>query len=262
MLLCLDVGNSHIYAGVFSDENLVTTFRYNTSSATSSDQLGVFLRGVLREKGIDATAIHACAMCSVVPHLDYTVQSACQKYFSLKPFVLQAGIKTGLRIEYHNPLEVGADRIANAMGAVAHFPDRPLILVDLGTATTFCAISADKRYLGGVIHVGMRLAVESLQSNTAKLPAVEIAKPGRVLGRSTTSSLQSGVYYGHLAVIRAMIKQISEEVFTGKQPCVVGTGGFSRGFESEHVFDVIVPDLVLHGLRRAYVMNCSEVNQC
>ena len=261
MLLCLDVGNSHIFVGVFDQHKLVTTFRYNTSSASSSDQIGVFFRGVLREKNIDIHSIEAVAMCSVVPHLDYTVQSACQKYFGISPFIIQPGVKTGLHIDYHNPLEVGADRIANAMGAVAQFPGRPLLLVDLGTATTFCAVSADKHYLGGVIQVGMRLAMDALQGNTAKLPAVEIAKPREVLGRSTKHSLQSGVYYSQLAMIRAMVLQISAEVFTDEPPCVIGTGGFARGFSEEGVFDVIVSDLVLYGLREAYAMNRHRIKE-
>tara|TARA_B100000029_G_scaffold228286_1_gene226016 strand:- start:67 stop:855 length:789 start_codon:yes stop_codon:yes gene_type:complete len=258
MLMCLDVGNSNIFAGVFDDERLVVTFRYNTLSATSSDQLGFFFRGVLRERGIATDAITAVAICSVVPHLDYTVQSACHKYFGVRPFVLGPGVKTGLNIDYRNPLEVGADRIANAMGGVLQFPKRALLLVDLGTATTFCAVSADKRYLGGVIHIGMRLAIDALQGNTAKLSAVEIVKPNRVLGRSTATSLQSGVYYGQLAIIRAMIEQLGAEVFDSQDFCVIGTGGFARGFEDEDVFDVIVPDLVLYGLQRAYVMNHRE----
>jgi type III pantothenate kinase len=238
---------------------LVTTFRYNTSAAASSDQLGVFFRGVLREKGVDIDAIGAIAMCSVVPHLDYTVQSACQKYMGLKPFVIKPGVKTGLKIEYLNPLEVGADRIANAMGAVAQFPERALLLVDLGTATTFCAVSKDRRYLGGVIQVGMRLAMDALQNNTAKLSGVAIAKPDQVVGRSTKASLQAGVYYGQLAMIQAMVRQISDETFGGEKPCVIGTGGFARGFAEEGVFDVVLPDLVLHGLRVAYGMNHEEV---
>ncbi len=259
MLLCLDVGNSAIFAGVFQDDHLVATFRYNTGVATSSDQLGVFLRSVLHEKNINPQLIKAIALCSVVPHLDYTIQSACFKYFKLKPFVLQPGVKTGLKIEYSNPLEVGADRIANAMGAIKQFPDKPMMIVDLGTATTFCAISDDRRYLGGVIQVGMRLAMEALQANTAKLPAVEIVKPQKVLGRTTVTSVQSGVYYGQLAMVRAMIGQFSQEAFDGYKPIVIGTGGFSSGFRHEGVFDMIIPDLVLHGLREAHRLNtCKE----
>lgn len=176
--------------------------------------------------------------------------------------MLQAGVKTGLSIDYQNPLEVGADRIANAMGAVAQFPNKALLLVDLGTATTFCAVSADKHYLGGVIQVGMRLAMDALQGNTAKLPAVEIVKPKQVLGRNTIASLQSGIYYGQLAMIRSMTKEIGDSTFSDTPFCVIGTGGFARSFEQEGVFDVIIPDLVLHGLYQAYHMNVpSHVNK-
>lgn len=258
MLLCLDVGNSAIFAGVFEKKQLIATFRYNTGVATSSDQLGVFLRSVLKEKQIQPEAIQSIALCSVVPHLDYTIQSACYKYFKLKPFVLQPGVKTGLKIEYSNPLEVGADRIANAMGAIKEFSGKNIMIVDLGTATTFCAISHDRRYLGGVIQVGMRLAMEALQINTAKLPAVEITKPSKVLGRTTVASVQSGVYYGQLAMVRSMIDAFSKEAFSGEKPFVIGTGGFSSGFRKEQVFDMIIPDLVLHGLREAYELNAGK----
>lgn len=258
MLLCLDVGNSAIFAGVFEQDQLIATFRYNTGVATSSDQLGVFLRSVLKDKNINPNAIEAVALCSVVPHLDYTIQSACYKYFNQKPFLLQPGVKTGLKIEYSNPLEVGADRIANAMGAIKQFPEKNIMIVDLGTATTFCAISKDRRYLGGVIQVGMRLAMEALQSNTAKLPAVEITKPQKVLGRTTVTSVQSGVYFGQLAMVKSMIEAIANEAFEGKKPFVIGTGGFSRGFRREKVFDIIIPDLVLHGLREAHGLNMSK----
>ena len=258
MLLCLDVGNSAVYAGVFRQDQLIATFRYNTSVTTSSDQLGVFLRTVLQEKDLDPNAIESIALCSVVPHLDHTIQSACLKYLNLKPFVLQPGVKTGLKIDYVNPIEVGSDRIANAMGAIKQFPNRSLMIVDLGTATTFCAISADRRYLGGVIQVGMRLAMEALQNNTAKLPAVEIVKPKQVLGRTTVTSVQSGVYFGQLAMIHSMIDALGQEAFGGQRPFVIGTGGFSRGFRNEKVFDIIIPDLVLHGLREAHQLNAQK----
>ena len=260
MLLCLDVGNSHIFGGVFDGSQLIATFRYNTLSATSSDQLGVFFRNVLREKGLAMENIAAIAMCSVVPHLDYTVQAACQKYFNIKPFILQAGTKTGLHIDYQNPLEVGADRIANAMGAIAQFADKNLLIIDLGTATTYCAISANRHYLGGVIQVGMRLAMNALQNNTAKLPPVEIIKPKQILGRSTIASLQSGLYYGQLATIQTMVRQINESVFPGQDVCVIGTGGFARCFEGEAIFDLIIQNLVLHGLFQAYQLNCGGEN--
>src|SRR4051812_38031978 len=124
MILCLDVGNTQLYGGVFAGEKIQLRFRYPTQRGTTSDQAGIFLKNVLRENSIDFTAIKQIAICSVVPHMDYSLRSACIKYFNIDPFMLQAGVKTGLKIKYRNPLEVGADRIANAIAANKQFPQK------------------------------------------------------------------------------------------------------------------------------------------
>ncbi|MDP3559848.1 MAG: type III pantothenate kinase [Legionellaceae bacterium] len=250
MLLCIDVGNSHIFGGVFQDDALVLRFRC-TSRPSTSDELGIFLKGVLRENHCSVESITHIALCSVVPHLDYSLRSACVKYFSIEPFLLQAGVKTGLQIKYKNPLEVGADRIANAIAATHEFPEKNLILIDFGTATTFCAISKKREYLGGAILPGVRLSVEALAKNTAKLPSVEIVKSEYVVGRGTVESIQSGVFFGMLGACRELIRRIQEEVFAQEPYLVVATGGFGAFFESEGLFDVLAPDLVLDGLRLA-----------
>src|SRR3990167_1095408 len=154
MQLCLDVGNSHILGGIFLEEKLLLTFRHDTKQASSSDQIGLFIKLVLRENKLNPEEIKKIAFCSVVPALDYTLRAACIKYFNITPFALQPGTKTGLKIKYHNPLEVGADRIANAMAAIRQFPDKPLFIVDFGTATTCCAITAQREYWGGAILPG------------------------------------------------------------------------------------------------------------
>jgi type III pantothenate kinase len=180
MILCLDVGNSQIYGGVFDNEQICLQFRHTSSSGSSSDQFGIFLRTVLRENEISPESIEHIAICSVVPTLVHSLRNACKKYFGINPFVLQAGTKTGLKIGYRNPVEVGSDRIANAIAAKDLYPGKNLIIVDFGTATTFCAISKQKEYLGGVIIAGMRLSMEALESKTAKLPSVEINVPKQV----------------------------------------------------------------------------------
>ena len=147
MILVLDVGNSQIFCGVFEDEKLVIQFRYASTARGSSDEIGVFLRGALRENGIAPEDIATIAISSVVPELNYTLWSCCQKYFDLEPMVLRPGLKTGLKIDYKDPKEVGSDRIADAMGAVKMFPDRNLIVIDFGTATTVCAVSKDRVFL-------------------------------------------------------------------------------------------------------------------
>ncbi len=255
MILCLDIGNTQVYGGVFNEGELVFRFRHNSKGHVSSDQFGLFLKTVLRENDIDPTSISGISLCTVVPHLLYTIRNACLKYFNTDPFILGPGEKTGLKINYRNPLEVGADRIANSISGVKKFPDRNLIIVDFGTATTFCAIKKDKTYLGGSIIAGLRLSMESLEAKTAKLPSVEIRKVDSVIGRSTVESLQSGLYYGHAFAVKGILEKITEEYFSDDAPIVIGTGGFAHLFDDEKIFHQIIPNLVLEGLRFALLNN-------
>ncbi|BCA95932.1 type III pantothenate kinase [Legionella antarctica] len=254
MILCIDVGNSHIYGGVFDKDDIKLRFRH-TSKVSTSDELGIFLKSVLRENNCSPEEITKIGICSVVPQLDYSLRSACVKYFSSEPFLLQAGVKTGLNIKYRNPLEVGADRIANAIAATHSYPNRNIIVIDFGTATTFCVITAQKAYLGGAILPGVRLSVDALSKNTAKLPSVEIIKIENVVGRSTVESIQSGVYYGVLGACRELIQRINNESFPDSKPLVLATGGFASLFDKQEVYDYLVPDLVLQGIRLAALMN-------
>lgn len=256
MILALDVGNSQIFGGVYDEQdNLKFRFRKTSKTGASSDEIGIFLRSVLRENQMDPAQVQQIALCSVVPDVVYSIKNACKKYFNINPFILQAGVKTGLKINYRNPLEVGADRIANAIAATHMCAKKDLIIVDLGTATTFCAVTKNKDYLGGSIVAGLRLSMESLENQTAKLPSVEIVPMKEALGRSTVESLQSGLYFGHLGTIREISKRISEECFDGEKPFIIGTGGFASLFEKEKVFDMIQPDLVLQGLLISLKMN-------
>ncbi|MBS1969433.1 MAG: type III pantothenate kinase [Bdellovibrionales bacterium] len=255
MILALDVGNTQIYGGVFDKEKMLLSFRRNSKQGSSSDEVGIFLRTVLRENDIDPSKVKQIAICSVVPDVIYSLRGACKKYFDINPFILQAGVKTGLKIKYRNPVEVGADRIANSIAATQLYPNKNLIIVDLGTATTFCAVSKDKDYLGGSIVAGLRLSMESLEAKTSKLPSVEIVAMSEALGRSTIESLQSGLYYGHIGTIKEISERISKEAFDGDKPFIIGTGGFSNLFEKEKIFDVIIPDLVLKGLLCSLKMN-------
>jgi type III pantothenate kinase len=255
MVLALDVGNSQIFGGVFEKEEILFRFRKTSKTGSSSDEIGIFLRSVLKENGMDPSKVTHIAICSVVPDLVHSLKNACKKYFNINPFLLQAGVKTGLKVNYRNPLEVGADRIANAIAGSHLYPKKNLLVIDLGTATTFCAISKEKDYLGGSIVAGLRLCMEALESKTAKLPSVEIVSTKEALGRSTVESIQSGLYYSHLGAMREISARLALECFDGEKPYVIGTGGFSSLFEKEKVFDVIQPDLVLKGLWLALKMN-------
>jgi len=257
MILALDVGNSQIFGGVFHDRELAIRFRKPSRPPTSSDELGVFLRSVIRENGGDPGSVEQIAICCVVPEIIYSLRSCCRKYFGVDPFVLQAGAKTGLRIRYRNPLEVGPDRIANAIGATHLYPDRNLIIIDFGTATTFDVVRAGRDYLGGIILPGLRISMEALEKNTARLPNVEIVPPAELIGRSTIEGIQSGLYFGNRAMIHELTRDIRNQAFLGEPTVVIGTGGFSRLFEREQVFDAVLPDLVLVGLERALSLNAG-----
>ena len=255
MLLCLDIGNSQLHGGVFDRDALLCQFRKTTQPLGSSDEFGVFFAAVLRENGVDPSAVRRVAICSVVPPALYPIRSACLKYFKAEPFVLQAGVKTGLKVRYRNPQEVGADRIAGAIAAAVRRPAKNLIMVDCGTATTLDVVTADGDYLGGAILPGIGISVDSLAGRTAKLPSVEIARPAAALGRSTIESIQAGVYHGHVGAIRHLLGELSREAFAGGRPFVVGTGGFARLLLAENLFDEIVPELVLLGLKHAEQLN-------
>jgi type III pantothenate kinase len=257
MILTLDVGNSQIFGGVFHRGELTLRFRKPSRPPTSSDELGLFLRSVIRENGGDPAGVEQIALCSVVPEIIYSLRSCCRKYFGLDPFILQAGVKTGLKIRYRNPLEVGPDRIANAVGAMHLYPGRNLIIIDFGTATTFDVVNAAREYLGGIILPGVRIAMESLEKNTARLPTVEIVRPTELIGRSTIECIQSGLYFGNRAIVNELTRDIREQAFGGDPAVVIATGGFSRLFEEEKVFDILLPDLVLLGLERALSLNES-----
>jgi type III pantothenate kinase len=252
MLLCLDVGNTHILGGVFDRDNLVARFRYATHLIGTADQFGIFLVNILQTNNISAESITATAVSSVVPSCDYTIRHTISLYLKSQYFMLQAGVKTGLNIKYKNPNEVGADRIANAIGAVNAFPNKNLIIIDMGTATTLDSITKKRDYLGGAILPGMRLAMESLRTNTAKLMEVDIERPSSYVGRTTRESIQAGLYFGQFGALKEIIAGMKHEVFNDEPVLTIGTGGFSQLFREKSLFDVILPDLVLQGLARAY----------
>ncbi|MEO8402638.1 MAG: type III pantothenate kinase [Gammaproteobacteria bacterium] len=252
MILCLDVGNTHILGGIFDKDNLIVRFRYATHLIGTADQFGIFLLNVLQAKKIDIEKITATAVCSVVPSCDFTLKHTIALYLETPLFVLQAGAKTGLNIKYKNPNEVGADRIANAIGAVNAFPNKNIIIVDMGTATTLCAITKNRDYLGGTILPGMRLGMESLKSNTAKLMAVDIEIPVSYIGRTTRESIQAGLFYGQLGALKEIIAGFKQEIFKDEPVLLIGTGGFAQLYKDKSLFDVILPDLVLQGLFKAY----------
>ena len=255
MIVCLDIGNTHIYGGVFVGEEIKLRFRFPSTSACTSDTFGIFLKDVLEKNALDSSSINAFSLCSVVPALDYSIISACKKYFSLTPLELKPGVKTGIKIDIKNPLELGADRVANSVAATDYFPDKNIIIVDFGTATTLCTLSANTAYLGGAILPGIKLSMESLSKNAAKLSDVDIAVPSSALGKTTSLQLQSGLVYGQLGAIKEISRRINKQVFQSDPALLVSTGGYAHLFENEDFFTHNVPDLVLHGLRLIWQKN-------
>jgi type III pantothenate kinase len=258
MLLCLDVGNTHILGGIFDHDKLITRFRYATHLIGTADQFGIFLINILQANQISQEDIKAVAVCSVVPSCDYTIKHTFSMYFKAKYFILKSGAKTGLNVKVKHPNEVGADRIANAIGAINAFPNKNLIVIDMGTATTLCAINSKRDYLGGSILPGLRLGMESLRTSTAKLMEVNIETPSSYIGRTTRESIQIGLYYGKLGALKEIISGLKQEVFQGEPLTVIGTGGFSQLYKDKSLFDVILPDLVLQGLAKAYEYSLNK----
>jgi len=254
MLLCLDIGNSHIFGGVFENDNLLLRFRHPTYKDITSDQFGTFLKNVLQENNFDPKNITMIALCSVVPSIDYSLKAACKKYFNIEPFILTADTKSNIEINTINPKENGADIIAELIAASNLYNKKDLIVLDFGTVTTIAAITKEQKYLGVTFIPGINTAMNSLQKNAANLFQVELIKPQNALGRSTVESIQKGLFFGHLGSIKEIVARITKEVFLST-PIVIATGGFAHLFENEGIFDHLEPDLVLHGIKIAFELN-------
>lgn len=261
MTLTLDVGNSNIVGGVFNGNELSLQFRQTTHQNSSSDEIGIFLRSVLRENNIDPAKIKKIGICSVVPPINYSLASAALKYFGVEPLFIQAGIKTGLKLKTPNPKEIGADLIADSIGAICLHPGKNLIIVDLGTATTIHAVTKGKEYLGGTILPGLKISVQALADGTSKLPNVDIKKVEKACAPGTVEAIQSGIYFGTAGAIKEICSNISKETFKDDRPFVIGTGGFSKIFDNYKIFDETIPELTLLGVKKAIELNMEKNNE-
>ena len=255
MLLTLDIGNTQIFAGVFNGDDLLLRFRKTSQTIFTSDELGLFLRQILRENGLDPQAVTAVAIASVVPDLSRTAAVCSQRYFRIEPFFVRMGIKTGIKINTAYGQKLGADRLADLIGALQLCPQQNLLVLDLGTANTYDALSKDKEYKGGAISTGIATRLKALCQHTALLPKVEIVLPEEAAGMSTETQMQSGLYYSQLGEMKEFIYRLRREVFKQAPVMVVATGGFARLFENTKIFDVYEPDLVLYGIKQLWNMN-------
>ena len=253
MLLAIDVGNTVTTLGVFADGELRATWHMATNIHRMSDEYATLLINLLHHQGLDTPDITEVALCSVVPPLATTYEELFDRYFHISPLVVGAGIKTGVHIRMDNPREVGADRIVDA-AAAHHLYGGPVIIIDLGTATTFDVISREGDYLGGAIAPGINTAAEALFMQTAVLPRVKLTRPKQAIGTNTITAMQSGIVFGYVGLIEGMVARIQKEL-DGKAR-VVATGGWAELVAAEtKVIEVINPDLTLIGLRLIYLMN-------
>ena len=256
MILLLDVGNTNIVLGVYKDEKLIKSWRISTDKNKTADEYGIQIRVLFQYAGIDADEIKAIVLSSVVPPIMHALESMSEKCFGIKPLVVGPGVKTSMSIKYDNPKEVGADRIVNAIAAIEKYGG-PLIVVDFGTATTFCAISKNDEYLGGAIAPGIGISTEALVAKAAKLPRIELTKPKTVIGKNTITSMQSGIIYGFVGQVDGIVNRIKAEM--GSDAKVVATGGLAGLISKESTtIDIVNPNLTLEGLLIIYERNRAQ----
>ena len=259
MLLAFDVGNTNIVLGVFKDGKLIENWRMETENKRSADEYGMVIKQLFDYSGLNAEDVEDVIISTVVPSILFTLQHLSMKYFNKKAIVIEPGIKTGLLIKYDNPKQVGADRIVNAVAAHAKYGG-PLIIIDFGTATTFCAVTKNAEYLGGTIAPGLKISSEALFSMTAQLPKVELEEPGKVICKNTIQSMQSGLVYGHMGIVIYIVDRMKKELMEmsdcGEEPKVIATGGMaSMMAEGVDCIDEVDKMLTLEGLKLIYEKN-------
>ncbi len=255
MLLAIDIGNTNITMGAFELEELHATWRLSTEARWQPDEYSVFLQSLLTMKGVPPADIDAVIICSVVPPLTAVFEEACNTTFHTDPIVVGAGTKTGVRVQYEPPRDVGADRVVDAAAAYRLYGG-PLVIVDFGTATVFDAVTADGDYLGGALFPGIHIASEALIQQTSQLRRVELVAPKSAIGRNTVTALQSGLVFGHVALVEGMIARFRAEL--GENTRAIATGGLADLVATQtDVFHAVNPDLTLIGLRMVYDMNST-----
>ena len=256
MLLTLDIGNTNIKTALFDGEKLLKYWRISTNKINTSDEYGILLCNMFAHDGFRTEDVKGIIISSVVPTINFTIEHMCQNYFGLTPMFVEPGIKTGIDIQYENPQSLGSDRIANAVAAYKEY-GAPCIYIDFGTATTFGVLDEGGVFLGGCICPGVKLSSEALVSGTAKLPRFALERPEKVIGRSTLTNLQSGMFYGYVGLVRNIVRKMKQEL--GKEATVVATGGMAKLFYDESkCIDKLDGLLTLKGLQLIYERNRKD----
>lgn len=257
MILVLDVGNTNIVIGVYDKKDLVTEWRISTQMIRSADEYGIQFLNLFTIAHIEISEIDGVIISSVVPTVMYSLEHMVRKYFKMDPLVVGPGVKTGINVKYDNPREVGADRIVNAVAAHEIYK-KSLIIIDFGTATTFCAVRKNGDYLGGAICPGIKISSDALFQKAAKLPRVELLKPSEVICKNTVTSMQAGIVYGYIGQVDYIVDKMKNEMLAlGEEDIlVVSTGGLAKliSEESKNV-ELVNPFLTLEGLRIIYEKN-------
>lgn len=257
MIFVFDVGNTNIVLGVYEKDELKYHWRIETNRNRTEDEFGMVVKSLFDHAGLHFSDIDGIVISSVVPPIMFALERMCQKYFHLKPLVVGPGIKTGLNIKYENPREVGADRIVNAVAAINEYGS-PLIIVDFGTATTYCYVNEQRQYMGGAIAPGIGISTEALYSRAAKLPRIEITRPDSIIGKNTVSAMQAGIVYGYVGQVEGIVKRMMAQ--SEKKPIVIATGGLAGLIAQESdIIDIVDPYLTLKGLILIYKRNLDMI---
>jgi type III pantothenate kinase len=261
MILVIDVGNTNIVLGAYDEKGYIADWRLSTDYKRTADEFGVFVTQLFIMKNLDPKKVEGVIISSVVPNMTYSIEHMVRKYFNLDPIVVGPGVKTGINIKYDNPKEVGADRIVNAVAAHELYK-QSVIIIDFGTATTFCALTKSGNYLGGTICPGVKISLEALFEKASKLPRVELIKPATVICKNTINSMQAGIIYGYIGQVDYIVNKAKKEMkdMGEENPLVIATGGLAKLIADEaKCIDVVNPYLTLEGLRIIYEKNKEQV---
>lgn len=259
MIFVFDVGNSNMMMGVYQRDELKYHWRIETDRHKTEDEYAMIVKSLFEHEQLSFADIDGIIISSVVPPIMFALERMCEKYLHIKPLVVGPGVKTGLNIKYDNPKEVGADRIVNAVAGI-HEYGGPLVIVDFGTATTYCYINEHKQYMGGAIAPGIGISTEALYSRAAKLPRIEIVRPDGIIGKNTVSAMQSGILFGYVGQVEGIVSRMKLQA--KEEPLVIGTGGLASLIAKESkVIDIIDPFLTLKGLQLIYKRNMETIKK-